>query len=78
MSQYRNCRFYGYVKVDLHSPSPRRWVWSIRRDGNDMAVFSSDAPFAHAEDAWAAGRKTLIALETGSLLDPTRTLVDAG
>ena len=70
MTNPRNRHFLGYVKVELQSASPRRWVWSVRRDSSDLVVFSSAAPFAPAEDAWAAGRKTLTALEDGSLADP--------
>ena len=76
MSKYRSCKFYGYVKVDLRSTSPRRWSWSVRRDGSDVVVFSSDAPFAHAEDAWSAGQRVLTSSETGALVDPRRLLVE--
>lgn len=76
MQKERGCKFYGYVKVDLVSPSPRRWKWSVRRDGSDVVVFSSDAPFAHAEDAWAAGRRVLTSLETGAVVDPHRVLAE--
>jgi hypothetical protein len=76
MSKIRVCKFYGYVKVDLQSQSPRRWVWSVRRDSSDMIAFSSDAPFAHAEDAWSAGQKVLNALEEGTLVDPLRLLTE--
>lgn len=76
MSKNRSCQFYGYVKVDLQSSSPRRWTWSVRRDGSDMIAFSSDAPFAHAEDAWSAGNKVLKALEEGRLADPRRLLTE--
>jgi hypothetical protein len=77
MTKSRGCQFYGYVKVDLQSTSPRRWSWSVRRDGSDLVLFSSDAPFAHAEDAWSAGQKVLAALEDGTIRDPHRTLVEA-
>ncbi len=76
MSKHRPCKFYGYVKVDLRSTSPRRWSWTVRRDGSDVVVFSSDAPFAHAEDAWAAGNKVLNALEKGTVVDPHRILTE--
>ena len=76
MSKIRVCKFYGYVKVDLQSQSPRRWVWSVRRDSSDMTAFCSDAPFAHAEDAWSAGQKVLNALEEGTLVDPLRLLTE--
>ena len=76
MAKERGCKFYGYVKVDLQSQSPRRWKWSVRRDGSDVVVFSSDAPFAHAEDAWSAGNKILSALEEGTLVDPHRILTE--
>ena len=76
MAKVRGCKFYGYVKVDLQSASPRRWKWSVRRDSSDVVVFSSDAPFAHAEDAWAAGQRVLTSLETGALVDPHRLLVE--
>ena len=76
MPKERGCKFYGYVKVDLQSQSPRRWKWSVRRDGSDVVVFSSDAPFAHAEDAWAAGQRVLTSLETGAVVDPHRTLAE--
>jgi hypothetical protein len=76
MSKERSCKFYGHVKVDLKSQSPRRWSWSVRRDGSDMVAFSSDAPFAHAEDAWSAGNKVLKALESGTLVDPRRLLTE--
>jgi hypothetical protein len=78
MSKYRNHKFYGYVKVELQSASPRRWTWSVRRDSSDMVAFSSDAPFAHAEDAWTAGNKVLNALEEGALVDTHRRPAEVG
>jgi hypothetical protein len=76
MSKTRSLKFYGYVKVELQSQLPRRWKWSVRRDGSDVVAFSSDAPFAHAEDAWSAGQRVLLALENGTLVDQHRVLAD--
>ena len=60
-------RFFGYVKVDLRSRSPRRWGWSIHREAvENAALLQSDRAFSAAEDAWREGRKVLAAMEDGS------------
>lgn len=64
----RKCKFFGYVKVELLPQLPRRWVWSVRMDAGDIVTFTSDAPYASAEDAWSAGRRVLNALEEGTLI----------
>jgi len=69
MRKRQNCQFFGYVKVELVSHFPRRWGWTVRRDAGDLVTVASDAPFACAEDAWAAGRRALTALENGEIVD---------
>ena len=62
-------KFFGYVKVELVSRSPRQWGWSIHRDGAEFcALATSDRAFASAEDAWREGRRTLAMLEAGELV----------
>ena len=46
----------SYVKVELHSRSPRLWGWSLRRDGSDNLLRRSEGGYGCAEDAWKAGR----------------------
>ena len=77
MRKKRNCDFYGYVKVELVSQFPRRWSWSVRRDAGDIVTFQSDAPFKCAEDAWAAGRRVLTALENGEMADQSAQMAEA-
>ena len=80
MRQGRRCHFFGYVKVELRSRSPRQWGWSIYRDTADSVVVRSDCRFICAEDAWRAGRETLTALEMGIPVEGARALetVDDG
>jgi hypothetical protein len=59
-------KFFGYVKVELVSRSPRKWGWSIHSDGAEIcAAAMSDTAFGSAEDAWREGRRTLAMLEAG-------------
>ncbi len=46
----------SYVKVELHSRSPRLWGWTLRRDGSDNLLRRSEGGYGCAEDAWKAGR----------------------
>ena len=46
----------SYVKVEIHSRSPRQWGWSLRRDGSDNLLRRSEGGYGCAEDAWKAGR----------------------
>jgi hypothetical protein len=77
MKRQRDCKFLGYVKVELQSQSPRRWTWTVRRDTSDMVAFRSDAPYACAEDAWRAGQQVLTALEQGTMADRQRATAGA-
>ena len=54
----QNRRGYAvsYVKVDIHSRSPRLWGWTLRRDGSDDLLRRSEGGYGCAEDAWKAGR----------------------
>ena len=59
-------KFFGYVKVELVSRSPRQWGWSIHSDSvESCAAAMSDKPFKSAEDAWREGRRVLAMLEAG-------------
>ena len=46
----------SYVKVEIHSRSPRLWGWALHHDGSDNLLRRSEGGYACAEDAWAAGR----------------------
>ena len=46
----------SYVKVEVHSRSPRLWGWSLCRDGSDNLLRRSEGGYGCAEDAWKAGR----------------------
>ena len=74
MRQGQRCQFFGYVKVDLQSRSPKRWSWTIHRDTGDSVVLRSESLFACAEDAWRAGRKALSAMEAGMEVERARRL----
>jgi hypothetical protein len=59
-------KFFGYVKVELVSRSPRRWGWSIHSDAAEScAAATSDKAFTSAEDAWREGQQALAVLEAG-------------
>jgi hypothetical protein len=58
-------KFSGYVKVEVLSHHPRRWIWSVCRDGTHSAVMVGRTPLFSAESAWDAGRSALAALERG-------------
>ena len=45
----------SYVKVDIHSRSPRLWGWALHRAGSDNLLRRSEAAYGGAEDAWKAG-----------------------
>jgi hypothetical protein len=77
MRQHRDRKFFGYVKVELRSRSPRLWAWSIHRDTTDLVLVTSDCPFFHAEDAWSAGSYVLASLEQGIPVEGIRTLEEA-
>lgn len=51
-----------YVRIDVRVRSPKRWGWSIHREGTDVTVATSDLLFSHADDAWKAGQVALAAL----------------
>lgn len=46
----------SYVKVEIHSRSPRLWGWALHRDGSDNLLRRSEGGYGCAEDAWKAGR----------------------
>jgi hypothetical protein len=46
----------SYVKVEIHSRSPRLWGWALHRDGSDNLLRRSEGGYRCAEDAWKAGR----------------------
>jgi len=77
MRRQRDRKFFGYLKVELRSRSPRLWAWSIYRDTTDMMLVTSDRPFVHAEDAWSAGNHVLASLEQGIPVEGVRTLEEA-
>jgi len=54
--QYRRGWAVSYVKVEIHSRSPRLWGWTLRRDGSDNLLQRSEGGYGCAEDAWKAGR----------------------
>ena len=64
----------SYVKVELHSRSPRLWGWSLRRDGGDNLLRRSEGGYGCAEDAWKAGRLAHAGYEAEAL----RSLIPAG
>jgi len=68
MSRKPECKFLGYVKVEILSHHPRRWGWAVCKDMVDMPLIRSDATFFSAEDAWNTGRSVLAALEHGESL----------
>ncbi len=57
----------SYVKVELHSRSPRLWGWTLRRDGSDNLLQRSEGGYGCAEDAWKAGRLAHARYEAGAL-----------
>ena len=65
MSRGPNDKFLGYVKVEILTHHPRRWVWRVCKDINHMPVLEAKAPLTCAESAWSAGNKALHALEHG-------------
>ena len=68
MSLRPGCGFLGYVKVEILSHHPRRWVWKVCKDGTQSCVLAAEAPLSCAESAWDAGTKTLKLLEQGLAL----------
>ena len=66
MQQRSRPKFFGYVKVELISRSPRQWSWSIHSDRAEaFAAAVSDRAFRASEDAWRDGQRTLAMLEAG-------------
>ena len=63
MSRESNCKFFGYVKVEILSQHPRCWGWAVCKDAADMPLIRSEAAFSSAEDAWNTGKIVLAALE---------------
>ena len=64
----------SYVKVEIHSRSPRLWGWTLRRDGSDNLLRRSEGGYGYAEDAWKAGRLAHADFEAAAL----RPLLPAG
>ena len=77
MQQRRECKFFGYVKVEVRSRSPRRWAWSVCLH-TDLTMVVSNNLFICAEDAWRAGSQVLTALEQGVPVEEFRMLEEAG
>jgi len=65
MANEPKIKFFGYVKVEILTRYPRRWIWKVCRDTNDLPVVAAETPLSCAESAWDAGRKILVALEHG-------------
>jgi hypothetical protein len=65
MASIAERKFFGYVRVEIVSHHPRRWIWSVCRDGTHSAVMVARTPLFCAESAWEAGRNALAALEKG-------------
>jgi hypothetical protein len=63
MQSQRGSIFFGYVKVEPRSRSPKLWGWEIRRSGSDAVVQRSDTLHRFAEDAWREGQRLLDSLE---------------
>jgi hypothetical protein len=74
MSRSQRPAFFGYVKVELLSRSPRRWCWKVCKDGSDVVVLASEPIFASAEDAWSVARMALAMLERGEQVDGLRSV----
>ena len=72
------CKFLGYVKVEILTHHPRRWTWSVCKDVNHTPVLVAKGPLSCAQSAWDAGSKALKALErdlvTGDTAVPTTLL----
>ena len=49
--QSRHGYTVSYVKVEIHSRSPRLWGWTLRRDGSDNLLRRSEGGYGCAEDA---------------------------
>lgn len=65
MTRGFDLKFLGYVKVEILTHHPRRWIWKVCKDFNHVPVLVARAPLSCAESAWAAGSKALKALERG-------------
>jgi hypothetical protein len=75
MQRVQRPKFFGYVKVELVSRSPRLWSWRVESDLADgVPAARSSRAYRCAEDAWHDGRKELIALEGGGLSRASRAM----
>lgn len=72
MLRPRRPAFFGYVKVELLSRSPRRWGWKVCKEDCDLVVLASEPIFVSAEDAWRVANKALAMLERGERIEAPR------
>ena len=73
MAHEPEIKFFGYVKVELLTAYPQRWIWKVCKDITDLPVVVAGTPLSSADSAWHAGRKVLAALEQGK----TENLADS-
>jgi hypothetical protein len=60
------------LKVQHLTRPPRPWGWAIHVEDRSTRVYTSEARYRSAQEAWEAGRKALETLEQGRR--PTQSL----
>ncbi len=53
------------LKVQHLARPPAPWGWAIHVEGRSTRVYTSEARYRSAQEAWEAGRKALKAMEQG-------------
>lgn len=65
MPNNTKAELFAYVKVEILTHHPRRWIWKVCKHSDARPVMTAQVPMVCAESAWDAGRKALMALDHG-------------